>query len=70
MQKAQFLGEIQVTEAILGDVSGDSGNCIYGDDTPKYHLHFQIFQITTKSGCQLSFRLSQNVIVNPQTTFE
>ena len=37
MQEALFLGQIQVAEAMLEDVSVDSGNCLHGDETSKYH---------------------------------
>ena len=43
MQEALFLGQIQVGEAMLEDVSGDSGNRLHGDGTSKYHRHFQNF---------------------------
>ena len=46
---------------MLEDVSGDSGNCLHGDGTSKYHRHFQNFQIATTSGRQLSFGLSEIV---------
>ena len=61
MQEALFLGQIQVAEAMLEDVSGDSGNCLHGDGTSKYHRHFQNFQITTTNGRQLSFGPSEIV---------
>ena len=37
----EALGQIQVAEAMLGDGSGDSGNCLHGDGTSKYHCHLQ-----------------------------
>ena len=43
MQEALFLKRTQVSEAILGDVSGDSGNCLHGHGTSKYHRHFSKF---------------------------
>ena len=55
MQEALFLGQMQVAEAMLEDVSGDSGNCLHGDGTSKYHCHFKYFQITATSCRQLSF---------------
>ena len=70
MQEALFLGQIQVAEAMLEDVSGDSGNCLHGDETSKYHRHFQNFQITTTSGRQLSFGLSEIVSGDGQSIFE
>ena len=57
MQEALFLKRTQASEAILGDVSGDSGNCLHGYGTSKYHRHFQNFRVTTTSGRQLSFGL-------------
>ena len=50
MQEALLLKRIQVSEAILEDVLVDSGNCLHGHGTSKYHRHFQNFQITTISG--------------------
>ena len=55
MQEALFLGQMQVAEAMLEDVSGDLGNCLHGDGTSKYHCHFKYFQITATSCRQLSF---------------
>ena len=43
MQEALFLKRTQVSEAILGDVSGDSGNYLHGYGTSKYHRHFSKF---------------------------
>ena len=57
MQEALLLKRIQVSEANLEDVLVDSGNCLHGHGTSKYHRHFQNFQITTISGRQLSFGL-------------
>ena len=44
MQEALFLGQIKVSEGMLEDVSGDSGNCLHVDGTSKYNRHFQNFQ--------------------------
>ena len=60
---------MQVAEAMLEDVSGDSGNCLHGDGTSKYR-HFQNFQITTTSGRQLFFGLSEIVSGDGQSIFE
>lgn len=35
------LSQVEVAEAMLGDVSGDSGNCLHGDGSSKYHCHLQ-----------------------------
>ena len=35
------LSQVQVAEAMLGDMSGDSGNCFHGDGSSKYHCHLQ-----------------------------
>ena len=48
MQEALFLGQIQVAEAMLEDVSVDSGNCLHGDGT-------------SSNGRQLSFGRSEIV---------
>ena len=69
MQEALFLGQIQVAEAMLEGVSGDSGNCLHGDGTLKYHRHFKHFQITATSGRQLSFRLSETVSGDARYTY-
>ena len=55
---------------MLEDVSGDSGNCLHDDGTSKYHRHFQDFQITTTSGRQLSFGLSEIISGDGQSIFE
>ena len=55
---------------MLEDVSGDSGNCLNGDGTSKCHRHFQSFQITTTSGRQLFFGLSEIVSGDGQSIFE
>ena len=52
MQEALFLGQIQVADAMLEDVWGDSGSCLHSDGTSKYHRHFENFQFTTTSGSQ------------------
>ena len=69
MQEALFLGQIQVAEAMLEGVSGDSGNCLHGDGTFKYHRHFKHFQITATNGRQLSFRLSETVSGDARYTY-
>ena len=69
MEEALFLGQIQVAEAVMGDVSGDSKNCFHGGGTSNYHHHFQNFQITTASGRQLSYGLSEMVSGDAQTIF-
>ena len=35
------LSQVQVAEAMLGDMSGDSGKCLHGDGSSKYHCHLQ-----------------------------
>ena len=69
-QEALFLGQIQVAGAMLEDVSGGTGNGLHVDETSKYHRHFPNFQITTTSGRQLSYGLSEIVSGNAQSIFE
>ncbi|XP_065656137.1 uncharacterized protein LOC136081830 [Hydra vulgaris] len=65
MQEASILGQFQVAEAMLENnlinKNSNIGNSLHGDDTQKYHKHYQNFQITTTSGKTLSFGLSEVV---------
>ena len=49
---------------------GNSGNCLHGDGTSKYHCHFQNFKIATGSGRSLSVALSKIVRGDSQSVFE
>ena len=40
IQKVLFLRQIQVTKGILGEVSGETGSGLFGDDILTYHCHF------------------------------
>lgn len=55
--EARHLAYVQVVKAMSD--GGESGNCLHGDDTTKYHRHYQSFQITTSSGNTLSFGLQE-----------
>ena len=58
MSEALILAQLQVLEEMLGNIEKDTGNCLHGDGTTKYHRH-QNFQLTTKTGRMLSFGLSE-----------
>jgi E1A/CREB-binding protein len=59
MSEALIIAQIQVSAEMLDSVEKDTGNCLHGDGTTKYHRHFQNFQLTSKSGRMLSFGLSE-----------
>ncbi|XP_065679669.1 uncharacterized protein LOC136094052 [Hydra vulgaris] len=59
MSEALVLALIQVSEEMLDSVEKDTGNCLHGDGTTKYHRHYQNFQLTSKSVGMLSFGLSE-----------
>lgn len=55
---------------VWGDLSADSGNFLHIDGTSKCQHHFQNLQITTSTGGQLSFELSEMVSGDAQTSCE
>lgn len=58
--EARHLAHVQVAEAMLeGGVDGLKGNCLHGDDTSKYHRHYQNCQITLASGQTISLGLKE-----------
>ena len=59
MSEALILAQLQVSEEMLHNIEKDTGNCLHGDGTSKYHRHYPNFQLTTKSGRMLSFGLSE-----------
>ena len=59
MNKALILTQIQVADAMLEECTLSTGNCLHDDGTSKYYCDYQNFQVTTKCGKTLSFRLSE-----------
>ena len=59
MLEALGIAQLQVAEALSNNKDHNTGNCLHGDGTSKYHRHYQNFQVTTTSGKTLSFGLTE-----------
>ena len=52
------MSTLVVADSMLEECTLSTGNCLH-DGTSKYYRNYQNFQVTTKSGQTLSFRLSE-----------
>ena len=63
------LSQVQVAEAILGDVSGDSENCLHGDGSSKYHCHLQNFNLQQQVAGNYPLDFRKWLVVMPRKVF-
>lgn len=69
--EARGLADIQLAEALLEEeLMPNTGHCLHGDGTTKFHKHYQDFEISLSSGKTMTLGLVDQAGGDTETTFE